>query len=122
MKAVLYILRFHGFGLTVSLTVLGFGVWGLLAYMPPVSSERDVILKAPYEVLPVHFILIAFVVAGKTWSACCGWCRSQRITGRCSMTTVKKPLMAAHRHEDPPLAIISRADCQNPWSFEEWHG
>jgi hypothetical protein len=26
--------------------------------------------------------------------------------------------MAAHRHEDPPLAIISRADCQNPWSFE----
>jgi hypothetical protein len=29
-----------------------------------VSSERDVILKAPYEVLPVHFILIAFVVAG----------------------------------------------------------
>jgi hypothetical protein len=28
MKAVLYILRFHGFGLTVSLTVLGFGEYG----------------------------------------------------------------------------------------------
>jgi hypothetical protein len=52
--------------------VLGFGVWGLLAYMPPVSSERDVILKAPYEVLPVHFILIAFVVAGVVGFAAAG--------------------------------------------------
>lgn len=64
MKAVLYILRFHGFGLTLSLTVMGFGVWGLFAYIPPVSSERDVILKAPYEVLAVHLVLIAFVIAG----------------------------------------------------------
>lgn len=64
MKAVLYILRFHGLGLATSLTVLAFGIWGLFCYMPPESSEGDVVLKAPFEVLLVQLVLFAFVIVG----------------------------------------------------------